>query len=83
MFWVRLARGFIGVVLMWPLLAAGSCAVIAQTSVVNGFFNAVTPMLVDHVRADLGLSSATTTSQAKGLSAASPTDSYRDLGGTH
>jgi hypothetical protein len=54
-----------------PLLAAGSCAVIAQTSVVSGFFNAVTPLLVDHVRAGMGLAADTAGSAA--------TQSYRDL----
>lgn len=55
---VRLAQGItIGVILV-PLAGLGPCAVIAQTSVVNGFFEAVTPMLVERLRDDLGLSAA-------------------------
>jgi hypothetical protein len=53
--WVRLVRGLILGAAILPLLAAGSCVVIAQTSVLNGFFNAVTPIFIDQVRVDLGL----------------------------
>ena len=44
-----------------PLLATGPCLTIAQQSVINGFFNAVTPELVDQARTTLGLLPAVTT----------------------
>jgi hypothetical protein len=42
------------------LLATGPCVTIAQQSLINGFFDAVTPILVDYARQELGLPPLTT-----------------------
>jgi hypothetical protein len=44
-----------------PLLTTGPCLTIADQSLINGFFNAVTPLLVDEARSALGLAPAGTT----------------------
>jgi hypothetical protein len=49
-----------------PLLATGPCVTIAEQSVINGFFDAVTPILVDHARQELGLPPLTTTDTTAG-----------------
>lgn len=38
-----------------PLLSVGSCSRIAQTSVLNGLFNNLNPLLIDYTRQQLGL----------------------------
>lgn len=45
------------VALSAPLLTLGSCATIAQQSVITGFFDAVTATLVGQAQTDLGLTS--------------------------
>ena len=52
--------------LVCPLLATGPCATIAEQSVINGFFDAVTPILVDQARQDLGLPPLTATETSGG-----------------
>ncbi len=52
-------RTIILVVLAIPLLSTGTCLTIAQDAVINGFFNAVTPLLIDQAATAWGL---TTTS---------------------
>jgi hypothetical protein len=44
-----------------PLLTTGPCLTIANQSAINGFFNAVTPLLVDAARNALGLTPTGTT----------------------
>lgn len=38
----------------WPLLQSAGCVDIAQRSVVNGFFNAVNPLLLAALTGDVG-----------------------------
>ncbi len=64
-----LARFLMLAVLTSPLLATGSCLTIAETSVINGFFNVVTPLLVDQARQSLGLTTQTTDTTATSPSA--------------
>ena len=52
-----------------PVLAVGTCQLIAQQAVINGFFDVVTPLLVEHARSELGL--PTTTTQTSKTPAAS------------
>ena len=56
----RLRRLMI-VALTLPLLASGSCMQITQGALINGFFDALTPILLDQVAQQLGLTSNTTT----------------------
>jgi hypothetical protein len=49
-----------------PLLATGPCVTIAEQSVINGFFDAVTPILVDYARQELGLPPLTATDTTGG-----------------
>lgn len=47
-------RALILAVLALPLLAVGTCAQIADSAVINGYFNALTSALVDQAEARLG-----------------------------
>ncbi len=47
------------VVLALPLLLTGPCLVTAQQSLINGFFDAVTPLLIQAVSEELGVTSTT------------------------
>jgi len=38
-----------------PLLATGPCLTMVQRSLIQGFFNAVRPIVVEQVREELGL----------------------------
>ncbi len=54
----RYARWVGGAILLAslvPLAAIGPCNLIAQEALVNGFFNAVTPLLVDEAAQEWGL----------------------------
>jgi len=55
----RAVRMAILVAFTAPLLAVGPCLTIAQKSAINGFFNAVTPLVVERVADDLGVSTTT------------------------
>ncbi len=59
-----------------PLLALGPCAGIGVTSVIQGFFNATTPLLVDNLRQELGLEPITDEATTE----TSPTDSFTGIG---
>ena len=41
--------------LLVPLLATGPCLTTAEQSIINGFFDAVTPLLVERVSEELGV----------------------------
>lgn len=58
--WNRLARTAAIAALTFPLLSTGTCLRIAQTSAVNGFFDAVTPYLIEYARSELGLTNSGT-----------------------
>jgi hypothetical protein len=45
--------------LLLPLLATGPCLTTAEQSVINGFFDAVTPLLIEQAAADLGVTAPT------------------------
>ncbi len=49
------------IALSCPLLTTGPCLTIANESVINGFFDAVTPLLIDYARDQLGLAPLDTT----------------------
>jgi len=51
----RLVRCLAIISLTFPLLATGSCLTIAQQSVIEGTFDAVTPLIVARLREELGL----------------------------
>jgi hypothetical protein len=51
----RLVRWSAIVGLTFPLLATGSCLTIAQQSVIEGAFDAITPLIVARLREELGL----------------------------
>jgi hypothetical protein len=51
----RWLRPTILVFLALPLLAAGPCLTTATESLITGFFNAVTNVLVQQLQTDLGL----------------------------
>ncbi len=53
----RIRRRVLLVVLALPLLTTGTCLDIAQESLIDGFFDAVTPHLVDQAEEGLGLTS--------------------------
>jgi hypothetical protein len=50
-----LLRGLAAFALALPLLATGPCLTTAEQSVINGFFDAVTPLLIDYVANELGV----------------------------
>ena len=52
------------ILLALPLLVTGPCLTIANQSVINGFFNAVTPILVDRAAQALGVTPTGTTGSA-------------------
>ena len=47
------------IVLALPLLTTGSCGSIVEQSIIDGFFNAVTPVVTDEFRQRLGLPAMT------------------------
>ncbi len=49
------------VLLGLPLLATGPCLLTAQQALINGFFDAVTPLLVERVADELGVTAPTET----------------------
>ncbi len=51
----RLRRKVVLVALALPLLSAGTCLNLARESVINGFFDAVTPALDQQLQDTLGL----------------------------
>jgi hypothetical protein len=44
----------------FPLLSTGTCVEIATESTIEGFFNAVTPLLVERVSEELGVTTSST-----------------------
>jgi hypothetical protein len=42
-----------------PLLATGPCLITAEQSLINGFFDAVTPLLIEQFSQELGATSTT------------------------
>jgi hypothetical protein len=55
----RFGRGVALVLLGLPLLATGPCLTTAEESVINGFFDAVTPLLIERTAEDLGVTAPT------------------------
>ncbi len=51
--WVR---GSLLMLLGLPLLATGPCLTTAEQSIINGFFDAVTPLLIERFAEELGVS---------------------------
>lgn len=60
--------------LAMPLLTTGPCVTIGIESVIDGFFNAVNPVLIDAAADELGLQSASTSG---GTTAAAGTTVHR------
>jgi hypothetical protein len=58
--------GFVLVLSAAPLFAVGPCTLIAEQAVINGFFDAVNPLLLQRVEDALGLSGQTTTGSTAG-----------------
>jgi hypothetical protein len=52
-------RGVALLLLGLPLLATGPCLITAEQSLVNGFFDAVTPLLIQWYSDQLGVTSTT------------------------
>jgi hypothetical protein len=67
----RLRLAGAALVLALPLLATGPCLLTAEQALINGFFDAVTPMLVDRFASELGVTPSetpgTTTSTGTGV----------------
>jgi len=56
-----------------PLLATGPCLITAEQSLINGFFDAVTPLLIQQVSEELGVTSTTGTVPTTGGTTGFPT----------
>jgi len=57
--WRRRASAWlVATTLSLPLLQSGSCVEILERSLINGFFQAITPMLQQNAETALGLESA-------------------------
>jgi len=55
----RLSRAIALLLLGLPLLATGPCLLTAEQSLINGFFDAVTPLLIQWYSDQLGVTSTT------------------------
>jgi hypothetical protein len=62
----RFKRGVAMLLLGLPLLVTGPCLLTAEQSVINGFFDAVTPLLIQWYSDQLGVTSATDTAPLTG-----------------
>ena len=58
----RLSRSLLIGALTFPLLGTGTCLEITQNSLINGFFDATTPLLLEYVESQLPNSSDETKS---------------------
>ena len=68
-----LARRAALVLLGLPLVATGPCLITAQQALINGFFDAVTPLLIERVADDLGVTVPTETVPDGGENTGFPT----------
>jgi hypothetical protein len=59
--WRRLRRVAAVTALTLPLLASGPCVQLSRSAAIDGFFNALTTVLVDQLAQRLGLTAGTTT----------------------
>ncbi|MFH1746846.1 MAG: hypothetical protein ABIG44_07345 [Planctomycetota bacterium] len=64
----RLTRGLLIGVLALPLLETGTCLNMTQDALVDGFFEAVTPVLIEQVKTELGLATTSNDSGNDGES---------------